>query len=211
MASVEFRDVEITYGTSTVVQNFALAIPDGEFVALVGLSGCGKSTILRSVAGLSAVWSGDLQIDSKRMNDADSSERDVAMVFEGYALFPHMTVFGNLAFGLKVRGEPKSDVDRKVNEAADLVGLGAHLHKWPGALSGGQRQRLALARAILRRPGVFLFDEPLSNRDAEYRAAMRAELVRFHWQMGVTMPQPCQRASQSASAPNISKLAAMVA
>jgi ABC-type sugar transport system ATPase subunit len=154
---------------------------------LVGPSGCGKSTILRSIAGLAGISSGDMKIGGKRMNDADPTARDIAMVFQSYALFPNMTVAGNLGFGLKIRGETRSDIDRKVVEVAKIVGLSDHLHKRPGALSGGQRQRVALARAILRRPGVFLFDEPLSNLDAEFRTAMRAEIVRFHRTQGASM------------------------
>jgi ABC-type sugar transport system ATPase subunit len=128
-----------------------------------------------------------MKIGGKRMNDADPAARDIAMVFQSYALFPNMTVAGNLGFGLKIRGETRSDIDRKVVEVAKIVGLSDHLHKRPGALSGGQRQRVALARAILRRPGVFLFDEPLSNLDAEFRTAMRAEIVRFHRTQGASM------------------------
>jgi ABC-type sugar transport system ATPase subunit len=187
MAAVEFQNVGISFGTVPVVRDLSLKIEDGEFVVLVGPSGCGKSTILRSIAGLAAVSSGDMRIGGKRMNDTDPAARDIAMVFQSYALFPNMTVAGNLGFGLKVRGEARADIDRKVAEAASVVGLTDHLHKRPGALSGGQRQRVALARAILRRPGVFLFDEPLSNLDAEFRTAMRAEIVRFHRTQGASM------------------------
>jgi ABC-type sugar transport system ATPase subunit len=180
MAAVEFQNVDITFGVVPVVQNLSLTVNDGEFVVLVGPSGCGKSTILRSIAGLAGISSGDMKIGGKRMNDADPVARAIAMVFQSYALFPNMTVAGNLGFGLKIRGEAKAEIARKVGEVAAVVGLSDHLHKRPGALSGGQRQHVALARAILRRPGVFLFDEPLSNLDAEFRSAMRAEIVRFH-------------------------------
>ncbi|WP_108610552.1 ABC transporter ATP-binding protein [Aminobacter sp. MSH1] len=187
MAAVEFQNVGISFGTAPIVRDLSLKIEDGEFVVLVGPSGCGKSTILRSIAGLAAVTSGDMRIGDKRMNDADPSQRDIAMVFQSYALFPNMTVAANLGFGLKIRGGKRTEIDRKVKEVAAVVGLSDQLHKRPGALSGGQRQRVALARAILRRPGVFLFDEPLSNLDAEFRTAMRAEIVRFHRQQGASM------------------------
>ena len=187
MASVEFQNVGIAFGATHVVQDLNLTIEDGEFVVLVGPSGCGKSTILRSIAGLAEVSAGDLRIGDRRVNDTDPAERDIAMVFQSYALFPNMTVAGNLGFGLKIRGEPRPEIDRKVAEAARTVGLSDHLHKRPAALSGGQRQRVALARAILRHPGVFLFDEPLSNLDAEFRTAMRAEIVRFHRDQGASM------------------------
>ncbi len=187
MASVEFQNVGISFGATPVVRDLNLTVEDGEFVVLVGPSGCGKSTILRSIAGLAGVSAGDLKIGARRVNDVDPAERDIAMVFQSYALFPNMTVAGNLGFGLKIRGEARGEIDAKVAEAARTVGLSDHLHKRPGALSGGQRQRVALARAILRRPGVFLFDEPLSNLDAEFRTAMRAEIVRFHRDQGASM------------------------
>ncbi len=187
MAAVEFQNVGISFGTVPVVRGLSLSIQEGEFVVLVGPSGCGKSTILRSIAGLAAISSGEMRIGGKRMNDADPAARDIAMVFQSYALFPNMTVAGNLGFGLRIRGETRAEIDRKVAEVAAVVGLSDHLHKRPGALSGGQRQRVALARAILRRPRVFLFDEPLSNLDAEFRTAMRAEIVRFHRTQGASM------------------------
>ena len=187
MASVEFDKVGITFGATPVVRDLTLTVSDGEFVVLVGPSGCGKSTILRAIAGLAGVTAGNLRIGERRVNDVDPAERDIAMVFQSYALFPNMTVAGNLAFGQRVRGTPRAEIDRKVREVAEVVGLSAHLHKRPGALSGGQRQRVALARAILRSPGVFLFDEPLSNLDAEFRTAMRAEIVRFHRSQGASM------------------------
>ena len=187
MASVGFEKVGITFGAMPVVHDLTLTVEDGEFIVLVGPSGCGKSTILRSIAGLVGVSSGELSIGGRRVNDVDPAERDIAMVFQSYALFPNMTVAGNLAFGQKVRGTPRAEIDRKVRKVAEVVGLSAHLHKRPGALSGGQRQRVALGRAILRSPGVFLFDEPLSNLDAEFRTAMRAEIVRFHRSQGASM------------------------
>jgi ABC-type sugar transport system ATPase subunit len=187
MAAVEFQNVGISFGTVPVVKDLSLTVNDGEFVVLVGPSGCGKSTILRSIAGLVGISSGDMKIGGKRMNEADPAARDIAMVFQSYALFPNLTVAGNLGFGLKIRGEAQSEITTKVAEVAKVVGLSDHLHKRPGALSGGQRQRVALARAILRRPGVFLFDEPLSNLDAEFRTAMRAEIVRFHRTQGASM------------------------
>ena len=187
MAAVEFQNVGIRFGEVPVVRDLSLIVEDGEFVVLVGPSGCGKSTILRSIAGLAAINEGDMRIGGERMNDADPAARDIAMVFQSYALFPNMTVAQNLGFGLKIRGEARAGIARKVAEVAAVVGLSDHLHKRPGALSGGQRQRVALARAILRRPGVFLFDEPLSNLDAEFRTAMRAEIVRFHRNQGASM------------------------
>lgn len=187
MAAVEFENVGISFGQVPVVRNLSLTVDDGEFVVLVGPSGCGKSTILRSIAGLTDISAGELRIGSRRMNETDPAARDIAMVFQSYALFPNMTVAGNLGFGLKVRRESRAAIRRKVADAAALVGLSDHLHKRPGALSGGQRQRVALARAILRRPGAFLFDEPLSNLDAEFRTAMRAEIVRFHRNQGASM------------------------
>ena len=187
MAAVEFQNVSISFGEVPVVRDLSLTVADGEFAVLVGPSGCGKSTILRSIAGLAAISQGDMCIGGKRMNDADPAARDIAMVFQSYALFPNMTVAQNLGFGLKIRGEARAAINTKVAEVAAVVGLSDHLHKRPGALSGGQRQRVALARAILRRPGVFLFDEPLSNLDAEFRTAMRAEIVRFHRTQGASM------------------------
>ncbi|MEO6300798.1 MAG: ABC transporter ATP-binding protein [Paracoccaceae bacterium] len=187
MAAVEFRNVNIEFGAAQVVKDLNLRVEDGEFVVLVGPSGCGKSTILRSVAGLVGIASGDLLSDGARMNDKEPANRDVAMVFQSYALYPHMTVYKNLSFGLRIRKEPTAEIDRKVREVAELVGLTAHLQKRPAAMSGGQRQRVALARAILRHPGVFLFDEPLSNLDAEFRSSMRSELVRFHRRLKTSM------------------------
>lgn len=188
MADVELDQISKIYENGfRAVDGLSLTIADGEFLVLVGPSGCGKSTALRMVAGLEDISEGELRIGGRRVNEVLPRERDIAMVFQSYALFPNMTVAGNLGFGLKIRGEARAEIDRKVSEVAGVVGLSDHLHKRPGALSGGQRQRVALARAILRRPGVFLFDEPLSNLDAEFRTAMRAEIVRFHRTQGASM------------------------
>ena len=187
MATIEFRRVQIAYGATVVVRDLDLRIEDGEFVVLVGPSGCGKSTILRSIAGLENVAAGELRIGDRVVNGVDPAARDIAMVFQNYALFPNMSVADNITFGARIRREPRPEVAARLAEVAALMQLGDHLHKKPGALSGGQRQRVALARAIMRHPGAFLFDEPLSNLDADFRAAMRSELIRLHRRLGATM------------------------
>ena len=187
MSVVSLKNVDISYGSVDVVKNLDLDIKSGEFVVFVGPSGCGKSTTLRLIAGLEGSRAGDVSIDGRRVNDVDPARRDVAMVFQNYALFPHMSVADNISFGMRLRSEPKDKIKTSVAEVARMVGLDDHLHKRPGALSGGQRQRVALARAIVRKPSVFLFDEPLSNLDAEFRAAMRHELSRLHKELGSTM------------------------
>lgn len=187
IATVEFQSVGISFANVPVVKDLSLTVNEGEFVVLVGSSGCRKSTTLRSIAGLAGISSGDMRIGGRRMNDAGPAGWGIAMVFQSHALFPGMTVAGNLEFGLKIRGEGMAEIDRKVAEAAAVVGLSHHLHKRPRALSGGQHQRVTPARAILRRLGVFLFDEPLSNPDAGFRTAMRAEIVRFHRTQGAFM------------------------
>jgi ABC-type sugar transport system ATPase subunit len=186
-AAVSLKNVDISYGPVDVVKNLDLDIKPGEFVVFVGPSGCGKSTTLRLIAGLESSRSGDVEIGGRRVNDLDPAKRDVAMVFQNYALFPHMSVSDNISFGMRLRGEAREKISKNVAEVARMVDLQDHLHKRPGALSGGQRQRVALARAIVRKPSVFLFDEPLSNLDAEFRAAMRYELSRLHKQLGSTM------------------------
>lgn len=187
MSAVSLQGVNISYGSVDVVRNLDLDIRSGEFVVFVGPSGCGKSTTLRLIAGLEEGRAGKITIGDRVVNDVDPAKRDVAMVFQNYALFPHMSVADNISFGMRLRGEPKDKVRASVSDVARMVGLQDHLHKRPGALSGGQRQRVALARAIVRRPAVFLLDEPLSNLDAEFRAMMRYELSRLHRDLGSTM------------------------
>jgi multiple sugar transport system ATP-binding protein len=170
----------------TAVKDFNLHIADKEFIVFVGPSGCGKSTTLRMIAGLEEISKGDFYIDGKRVNDVAPKDRDIAMVFQNYALYPHMTVSDNMAFGLKLRKFPKSEIDRRVQVAAKTLGLEAYLNRKPKALSGGQRQRVALGRAIVRDAKVFLMDEPLSNLDAKLRVAMRAEIAKLHRQLQTT-------------------------
>ena len=176
MASVEIRDVRKSFGATNVIHGVNFDIKDGEFVILVGPSGCGKSTLLRMIAGLENITSGDIRIGNRVVNDVPPKERDIAMVFQNYALYPHMTVKDNMAFSLKLRKAPKSEIDSRVGKAADILGLKPLLERYPRQLSGGQRQRVAMGRAIVRDPQVFLFDEPLSNLDAKLRVAMRTAL-----------------------------------
>ena len=188
MSSIELRHVNKTYeNKTTVIEDMNLVIPDGSFTVLVGPSGCGKTTTLRMIAGLEQISSGDLLIDGVRMNDAEPGERNIAMVFQNYALYPHMTVRENMGFALRLRHVPKDEIARRVAAAAGTLGLVPYLDRLPKALSGGQRQRVALGRAIVREPAVFLFDEPLSNLDAKMRVEMRAEIVRLHQRLGATM------------------------
>ncbi len=187
MATVEFQDVVKRYGDVEVIHGADLSIADGEFLVLVGPSGCGKSTLLRMVAGLETVTAGRLLIDGRLVNEVPPRDRDVAMVFQSYALYPHMTVRDNMAFGLSVRRMPRDEVDRRVGEAAELMELGPLLDRLPKQLSGGQRQRVAIGRAIVRRPKVFLFDEPLSNLDAALRGRMRVEIKKLHRELGTTV------------------------
>ena len=188
MAGLTLRDVKKRYGSVAVIHGVDLDIGDGEFVVFVGPSGCGKSTLLRMIAGLEEITGGTIAIGERTVNDIDPSERGVAMVFQTYALYPHMTVEENMSFGLRMTKHPKADIDRRVKEAADILQLDALLTRKPAALSGGQRQRVAIGRAIVRNPDVFLFDEPLSNLDAELRVAMRVEISRLHNELaGSTM------------------------
>ncbi|WP_144151317.1 ABC transporter ATP-binding protein [Paraburkholderia sp. BCC1885] len=183
MASISLRGVQKSYGDGApVIRNVDLEIGENEFCVFLGPSGCGKSTLLRMIAGLEDVSDGDLSIGGRIVNDVPSAQRGVAMVFQSYALFPHMTVFENMAFGLKLAKTPKDEIDRKVREAARVLQLEALLERRPKALSGGQRQRVAIGRAIVREPGVFLFDEPLSNLDATLRGQTRVEIARLHKQ-----------------------------
>ena len=187
MANVSLKGVTKIYeGGVTAVSSFDLDIDDKEFIVLVGPSGCGKSTTLRMVAGLEEISAGELYIGDRLVNDVAPKERDIAMVFQNYALYPHMTVYGNMAFGLKLRKTPKDEIDRKVKEAAEILGLQDYLNRKPEALSGGQRQRVALGRAIVREPKVFLMDEPLSNLDAKLRVQMRTEITKLHQRLQTT-------------------------
>ncbi|HVZ00946.1 MAG TPA: sn-glycerol-3-phosphate ABC transporter ATP-binding protein UgpC [Dongiaceae bacterium] len=186
MAQVTIRDVKKTFGAVNVIHGVNLEIKDGEFVVLVGPSGCGKSTLLRMIAGLETVSAGAIQIGERVVNHLPPAERDIAMVFQNYALYPHMTVADNMAFALKLRKTDKSTVDERVNRAAEILGLKTLLQRYPRQLSGGQRQRVAMGRAIVRNPQVFLFDEPLSNLDAKLRVQMRTEIKELHQRLKTT-------------------------
>ncbi len=187
MADVVLKKVEKQFDKNTVVRDVNLQIKDREFVVLVGPSGCGKSTTLRMIAGLEEVTSGEIHIDGKRVNDVPPKDRDIAMVFQNYALYPHMTVYENMAFGLKLRKYPRSEIEARVNETAGILGIGHLLARKPKALSGGERQRVAVGRAIVRKPKVFLFDEPLSNLDAKLRVQMRTEISKLHNRLEATI------------------------
>src|SRR5712675_2089514 len=186
MATVTFEHVTKKYGDVIAVNDLNLAINDGEFMVLVGPSGCGKTTSLRMIAGLEEISGGQLKIGDRVVNDVPPKDRDIAMVFQSYALYPHMTVRDNMAFGLKLRKLPKADIEKRVNEAAAILSLEKLLDRKPKELSGGQRQRVALGRAIVREPAVFLMDEPLSNLDAKLRVATRAEILKLHQRVGTT-------------------------
>lgn len=188
MASLSLKNICKVYPNGfEAVKDFNLEIEDKEFIIFVGPSGCGKSTTLRMVAGLEDISSGELSIDGKLVNDVEPKDRDIAMVFQNYALYPHMTVFDNMAFGLKLRKVPKAEIKQKVEEAARILDLEKLLDRKPKALSGGQRQRVAMGRAIVREPKVFLMDEPLSNLDAKLRVQMRAEIASLHQRLGATI------------------------
>ena len=186
MASVAIREVRKAFGALEVIHGVDVLIGDGEFVVLVGPSGCGKSTLLRMIAGLENITAGEITIGERVVNHVPPKERDVAMVFQNYALYPHMTVADNMAFSLKLRGAPKAEIGDRVARAADILGLGPLLARYPRQLSGGQRQRVAMGRAIVRDPQVFLFDEPLSNLDAKLRVQMRTEIKELHQRLRVT-------------------------
>ncbi|MFM8679811.1 MAG: ABC transporter ATP-binding protein [Alphaproteobacteria bacterium] len=186
MASVDIRNVRKAFGSTQVLHGVSVGIEDGQFVVLVGPSGCGKSTLLRMLAGLENITAGEIAIGDKVVNNVPPKDRDIAMVFQNYALYPHMTVFENMAFSLKLAGAPKEFMDQEVQKAARILGLGQLLHRYPRQLSGGQRQRVAMGRAIVRNPQVFLFDEPLSNLDAKLRVQMRAEIKELHQRLKVT-------------------------
>ena len=186
MATVEIQDAAKSFGSTQVIRGVSIDIRDGEFVVLVGPSGCGKSTLLRMVAGLENITSGEIRIGDRVVNNLPPKERDVAMVFQNYALYPHMTVAANMGFSMKLRGAPKSEIDARVARAAEILGLGLYLERFPRQLSGGQRQRVAMGRAIVRDPQVFLFDEPLSNLDAKLRVQMRTEVKELHQRLKTT-------------------------
>ena len=188
MASLSLKNVNKKYPNGFhAVKDFNMEIADKEFIIFVGPSGCGKSTTLRMIAGLEDITSGDFLIDGKRMNDVEPKDRDIAMVFQNYALYPHMSVYDNMAFGLKLRKVPKDEIDKAVKEAAKILDLSHLLDRKPKALSGGQRQRVAMGRAIVRSPKVFLMDEPLSNLDAKLRVQMRTEIAKLHQRLGTTI------------------------
>jgi multiple sugar transport system ATP-binding protein len=187
MASVTLDRVTKRFGEVTAVRDVSIEIKDKEFLVLVGPSGCGKSTTLRMIAGLEEITEGSVYIGDRLVNDVAPKDRDIAMVFQSYALYPHMSVYDNLAFGLKLRRTPKKEIDRRVHDAAELLNLSDLLNRKPKQLSGGQRQRVALGRAIVREPKVFLMDEPLSNLDAKLRVHMRAELIRLHQRLQTTV------------------------
>ncbi len=186
MASVAIRNVRKAFGATHVLHGVNIAINDGEFVVLVGPSGCGKSTLLRMIAGLENISDGEIRIGERVVNHVAPKDRDIAMVFQNYALYPHMTVADNMAFSLKLRGAPKSEISTSVNRAAEILGLVSLLERYPRQLSGGQRQRVAMGRAIVRDPQVFLFDEPLSNLDAQLRVQMRTEIKELHQRLQTT-------------------------
>ena len=186
MASVGIRDVRKAYGATQVIHGVDITINDGEFVVLVGPSGCGKSTLLRMIAGLENITGGEIRIGERVVNNVPPKERDIAMVFQNYALYPHMTVAANMGFSLKLRGADKSEIDTRVHRAAEILGLMPLLERFPRQLSGGQRQRVAMGRAIVRDPQVFLFDEPLSNLDAKLRVSMRSEIRNLQQTLKIT-------------------------
>ncbi len=187
MANLVLEDVKKSFGPIDIIKGVDLDIASREFVVMVGPSGCGKSTLLRMIAGLEDTTGGTIIIDGEDVTEAEPAERGIATVFQSYALYPHMTVAENMAFGLRVTGVPKAEIDRRLGEAAQILQLGSYLDRRPAQLSGGQRQRVAIGRAIVRDPKVFLFDEPLSNLDAELRVHMRLELARLHQRLGATM------------------------
>ena len=186
MAEVKIRGLKKSYGPTQVVHGLDLDIEDGQFVVLVGPSGCGKSTLLRMIAGLEGITEGQISINDRLVNNLPPAERDIAMVFQNYALYPHKTVAANMAFSLRMRKMDKAEINRRVSHAAEILGLTEYLGRYPRALSGGQRQRVAMGRAIVRDPQVFLFDEPLSNLDAKLRIQMRAEIRELHQRLATT-------------------------
>jgi len=186
MAGVSIRNVFKSFGAVNVIQGISIDIGDGEFVVMVGPSGCGKSTLLRMVAGLETITSGEIAIGERVVNDLEPKDRNIAMVFQNYALYPHMSVYDNMAYGLRIQGRTKADIDARVQRAAEILELSKLLKRRPRELSGGQRQRVAMGRCIVREPSVFLFDEPLSNLDAKLRVQMRSELQALHQRLRTT-------------------------
>ena len=186
MADISLRNVKKNYGDNAVIHGVSVDIRDGEFIVIVGPSGCGKSTLLRMIAGLEAITEGEIAIGGRVVNKLEPKDRDIAMVFQNYALYPHMTVYANMAYGLKIAGKSKAEIDQRVNEAAGILELQDLLERKPRQLSGGQRQRVAMGRAIVRQPAAFLFDEPLSNLDAKLRVQMRLEIKRLQRRLGTT-------------------------
>ena len=186
MAEVTLDGVRKLFGSVAAVEDFTLSIGNGEFVVFVGPSGCGKSTTLRMLAGLEDVSSGSISIDGRAVNNIHPKDRDIAMVFQNYALYPHLNVYDNMSFGLRAKRLPRSEIESRTHEAAEILGLGDLLKRRPGELSGGQKQRVAMGRAIVRQPKVFLFDEPLSNLDAKLRHKMRAEMKLLHQRVQTT-------------------------
>ena len=186
MGSISFRGVRKSYGDNQVVHGVDLEVADGEFIVILGPSGCGKSTLLRMVAGLEEITGGEIAIDANVVNDLEPAQRDIAMVFQNYALYPHMTVYRNMAYGLKIQGMAKDEIETRVRRAAGILELEPYLERRPRELSGGQRQRVAMGRAIVREPSVFLFDEPLSNLDAKLRVQMRLEIHKLQAELGKT-------------------------
>ncbi|NKB77558.1 MAG: sn-glycerol-3-phosphate ABC transporter ATP-binding protein UgpC [Gammaproteobacteria bacterium] len=186
MADIELSNVKKSYGATDVIHGIDWHIADGEFVVIVGPSGCGKSTLLRMIAGLERITQGDIAIGGQVVNKLEPADRDIAMVFQNYALYPHMTVYKNMAYSLKIRGVGKQEIDRRVKQVAEILEIGDYLRRAPRQLSGGQRQRVAMGRAIVREPSVFLFDEPLSNLDAKLRVQMRLEIKRLQERLGIT-------------------------
>ncbi len=186
MANVTLKDVYKSFGKSEVIHGISCDIKEGEFVVILGPSGCGKSTALRMIAGLEVITKGEIAIDGRIVNELEPADRDIAMVFQNYALYPHMTVFNNMAYGLKIRRMPKAEIDKRVRAAAEILEISDFLDRKPKMLSGGQRQRVAMGRCIVREPKVFLFDEPLSNLDAKLRVQMRLELRNLHENLGIT-------------------------
>ena len=186
MATVTLKNIKKSFGKTDVIHGVDIDIADGEFIVIVGPSGCGKSTLLRMVAGLETVTSGEVHIGGKLVNAVEPMDRDIAMVFQNYALYPHMSVFDNMAYGLKIAGRPKDEIAERVKSASELLQLEPYLDRRPRELSGGQRQRVAMGRAIVRKPSVFLFDEPLSNLDAKLRVQMRLEIKQLQRRLGVT-------------------------
>ena len=186
MAEISLHGVTKSFGKTEVIHKTDITIDDGEFVVMVGPSGCGKSTLLRMIAGLETTTDGEVRIAGKRVNEVEPKDRNIAMVFQNYALYPHMSVYDNMAYGLKIRKFAKDDIERRVQRAAGILELGSYLQRKPRELSGGQRQRVAMGRAIVREPAAFLFDEPLSNLDAKLRVQMRLEIQKLHRELSTT-------------------------